>query len=134
MIMIQKFRPAKRRDLKTGRISFIMEIFALYYGVRDSRTPFYAKLVAFSALVYLVSPIDLIPDFIPVAGYLDDLVIVPLLLHTAYAFLPAEVKESSRAKAKKHAVRLYIALIVSLFFLLAVMVTIFSIIKSHFQF
>jgi uncharacterized membrane protein YkvA (DUF1232 family) len=132
--MLQKRPRVKRRIFIRGRISFLQEIFVLYFGIRDPRTPFHAKLVACSALAYLLSPIDLIPDFIPVAGYLDDLVIVPLLLHAAYALLPLEVKESGRQKARKHRVRLYIALIIVLALLLAMMTSIFLLIKTLFRF
>lgn len=52
--------------------------YALYLVARDARTPWYAKLLATLVAAYAFSPIDLIPDFIPVLGYLDDLIIVPL--------------------------------------------------------
>jgi len=65
------------------------EVFVLYYAIRDDRTPLYSKLPAFFSLVYLLSPIDLIPDFIPLFGYLDDLIIVPLLFHISFRLLPA---------------------------------------------
>ena len=89
MMRIQKFSAPGR---KFNKISFISEIFVLYYSIRDPRTPLHAKLVAVFAIIYLISPVDLIPDFIPIAGYLDDLVIVPFLLHIAYNVLPTEVK------------------------------------------
>jgi uncharacterized membrane protein YkvA (DUF1232 family) len=54
------------------------DVIALWLAARDSRTPWYAKLIAAAVAAYALSPIDLIPDFIPVLGYLDDLIIVPL--------------------------------------------------------
>ncbi len=83
----------RARQLKT-------EVYALYLAYRDPRTPWYAKV--FTALVvgYAFSPIDLIPDFIPVLGYLDDLVIVPLGAFVAMKMIPADVMEESRGKAK----------------------------------
>ena len=54
------------------------DVLALYLAARDPRLPWYAKAVAACVAVYALSPIDLIPDFIPILGYLDDLVIVPL--------------------------------------------------------
>jgi uncharacterized membrane protein YkvA (DUF1232 family) len=132
--MLQKSSGVQRRIFRKGKISFMQEIFVLYFGITDPRTPFHAKLIAWAALVYLISPIDLIPDFIPVAGYLDDLVIVPLLLHAAYAVLPLEVKESGRTKARKHTTRLYIALIIALIILLAMMASIFLLIKNLLHF
>ena len=71
----------------------------LYYGLKDPATPLYAKLPAVFALIYLVSPIDLIPDFIPFAGWLDDLVIVPLLLAISIRLFPRQVREASAIKA-----------------------------------
>jgi len=128
--MLQKTPLVKRRVIKYRGISFIQEIFLLYYGIRDGRTPFYAKFIAMSAIIYLISPIDLIPDFIPVAGYLDDLVIVPILLHVAFTFLPLDVKESASIKVKKHMVKLYISLTLILFVVIAFMAWIFYVIKS----
>lgn len=75
------------------------EVYALYLAYRDPRTPWYAKV--FTALVvgYALSPIDLIPDFIPVVGYLDDLVIIPLGALLAIKMIPPPVMKESRAKA-----------------------------------
>jgi uncharacterized membrane protein YkvA (DUF1232 family) len=83
---------ARARQLET-------EVFALYLAYKDPRTPWYAK--AFTALVvgYAFSPIDLIPDFIPVFGYLDDLVIVPLGAIIAMKMIPTQVMEDSRRNA-----------------------------------
>lgn len=78
------------------------EIIILFFGLRDSRTTIRAKLPAILSIVYLLSPIDLIPDFIPFFGYIDDIVIVPLLLNLAIRFLPAEVREESILKASRH--------------------------------
>jgi uncharacterized membrane protein YkvA (DUF1232 family) len=57
-----------------------METFALYLAARDPRTPWYAKLLAAGIVAYAFSPIDLIPDFVPVLGYLDDLILRPWAL------------------------------------------------------
>ncbi len=75
------------------------ETTALYFAYRDPRTPWYAR--AFSALVvaYLFSPIDLIPDFIPILGYLDDLVLVPLGISLAIKMIPQEVMIDARKSA-----------------------------------
>ncbi len=84
----------RARQLKT-------EVYALYLAYRDRRTPWYARV--FTALVvgYAFSPIDLIPDFIPVLGYLDDLVIVPFGAFLAIKLIPAQVMEESRARARE---------------------------------
>ena len=106
--------PGKFSGRRRGRFRFFQEeVFILYFAIRDIRTPWYSKLTAFLALVYFLSPIDLIPDFIPVAGYLDDLVIVPVLLHMAFRMLPADVKEEGVIHAQRHMakVRLFFGLL-----------------------
>ena len=66
--------------------------------LRDARTPMAAKLVTVLAILYVLSPIDLVPDFIPVLGWLDDGVVAWLLLQLAFRFLPAELMAALRAK------------------------------------
>lgn len=68
----------------------------VYLAYRDPRTPWYAKAVATSVVAYALSPIDLIPDFIPVIGYLDDLLLVPAGLALAMRLIPDEVLEEAR--------------------------------------
>jgi uncharacterized membrane protein YkvA (DUF1232 family) len=124
----------KKRLVKTSRVSFTHELFVLYYAVKDNRTPLRAKLVALAAIVYLISPIDLIPDIIPVAGYLDDLVIVPVLLHVAFSALPAEVKNAGWEKAKKHMLFLRALLVTFICMLIATMAAIFLLFKHLLHF
>ena len=71
------------------------------YGLlfRDKRTPIRARILLGLALLYVVSPIDLIPDFIPVLGQLDDLIVVPTLIFLALKMVPKEVVEDCRARA-----------------------------------
>jgi uncharacterized membrane protein YkvA (DUF1232 family) len=76
------------------------EIYAIYLAYQDPRTPWYARLWAAGVVGYAFSPIDLIPDFIPVLGYLDDLLIVPLGIALALKMIPAEVMVECRAKAQ----------------------------------
>ena len=77
------------------------ELHALHLAYRDPYTPWYAK--AWSALVvgYAFSPIDLIPDFIPILGYLDDLILLPLGIYVALRLIPDDVIEAARAQARK---------------------------------
>lgn len=75
------------------------ESYALHFAYKDPRTPWQAKAMIILTLCYLLSPIDLIPDFIPVLGYLDDLVIVPLLITLSIKLIPEKVMEESRIKA-----------------------------------
>jgi len=78
-----------------------MQLFALVYAYRDRRTPWYARMWVAVLVAYAFSPVDLIPDFIPVLGYLDDLVLLPLGVVLALKMIPAEVMQESRAKAEK---------------------------------
>jgi uncharacterized membrane protein YkvA (DUF1232 family) len=92
------------------------EIIILYYGLSDKRTPLLAKLPAILSVIYLLSPIDLIPDFIPFFGYIDDIVVVPLLLNLAVKLLPSNVKEESimRANRNQRKFKLLMALLIIL--------------------
>src|SRR5512136_1678490 len=78
-----------------------VQVYALYLAYRDPRTPWYAKAVAALVVGYAFSPIDLIPDFIPVLGYLDDLVLVPLGITLALKLIPAQVMAESRERASE---------------------------------
>lgn len=72
------------------------ETYALYFAARDSRTPWYAKLLVAAIVAYAMSPIDLIPDFVPVLGYLDDLIVIPLGIAFAVRLVPPAVLAESR--------------------------------------
>ena len=73
----------------------------VYYAARDPRTPLLVRALAVFVAAYALSPIDLIPDFIPVIGYLDDLLLIPLGLALVVRFTPPEVLESARAQAQQ---------------------------------
>ena len=77
------------------------ETYALYLAYRDPRMPWYAKLLAALVVGYAFSPIDLIPDAIPVLGYLDDLIVVPLGVALTVRMIPEDVLAESRQKAQK---------------------------------
>jgi uncharacterized membrane protein YkvA (DUF1232 family) len=85
--------------LKAQAAALKREIFTLYFAARDPRTPWYAKLVVVCVVAYALSPIDLIPDPIPVLGYLDDLLLLPLGIYLALRMIPQEVLAECRAKA-----------------------------------
>ena len=76
------------------------DTYALYLAARDRRTPWYAKAVAVLVTAYAFSPIDLIPDPIPVLGYLDDLLLVPLGVALALRLIPPAVMAESRERAR----------------------------------
>ena len=75
------------------------DVHALYLASRDPRVPWYAKALAIAVAGYAVSPIDLIPDFIPVLGYLDDLIIVPLGILLVVRLIPPAIMAEHRALA-----------------------------------
>jgi uncharacterized membrane protein YkvA (DUF1232 family) len=82
----------KARSLKRDAV-------ILYFAIRDPRTPLIAKLVAGLVVAYALSPIDLIPDFIPVLGYLDEIILIPLGIALSLRLIPEEVLIASRVKA-----------------------------------
>jgi uncharacterized membrane protein YkvA (DUF1232 family) len=75
------------------------DVLALWIAARDPRVPWYAKALAMAVAAYALSPIDLIPDFVPVLGYLDDLVIVPLGILLVVALIPAALMAEFRQQA-----------------------------------
>jgi uncharacterized membrane protein YkvA (DUF1232 family) len=85
--------------LKAWARSVKRDVIALWLAARDPRVPWYAKAVAAAVAAYALSPIDLIPDFIPVVGYLDDLIIVPLGVLLAVRLIPADLMEELRSEA-----------------------------------
>ena len=77
------------------------EIYALYLACRDPRVPWYARLLAVCVVGYAFSPVDLIPDPIPVLGYLDDLILLPIGIWIVLKMIPPDVMTDSREKARK---------------------------------
>jgi uncharacterized membrane protein YkvA (DUF1232 family) len=75
------------------------DTYALYLAARDPRTPWYARALAALVVAYALSPIDLIPDFVPILGYLDDLVLIPLGLALLVRLVPDEVMADARERA-----------------------------------
>ena len=76
------------------------DIPAVFLALKDKRTPWYAKILAAVIVVYALSPVDLIPDFIPVLGYLDDLIILPALIAWCIKCIPGEVFADCRSRAE----------------------------------
>jgi uncharacterized membrane protein YkvA (DUF1232 family) len=81
------------------------DVVAVWIAARDPRVPWYAKLLAAAVAAYALSPIDLIPDFVPVLGYLDDLVIVPAGILLTVRLIPAGLMAEFRAEAVRRADR-----------------------------
>lgn len=82
-----------------------LDAMTVYFAARDPRTPIPVRMLALAVAAYALSPIDLIPDFIPVLGYLDDVILVPLGIMVVIRWTPAEVIEASRAKARSIAAK-----------------------------
>jgi uncharacterized membrane protein YkvA (DUF1232 family) len=81
------------------------DVVALYIAGRDPRVPWYVKLAAVAVAAYALSPIDLIPDFIPVLGYLDDVIILPVALLLVLKMIPAPLMAEFRQEAQRRAER-----------------------------
>ncbi len=88
-------------ELKSRARALKTETLAIYFAARDPRTPWYAKAIAIGTVAYALSPLDLIPDFVPVFGYLDDLIIVPAGIALALKLIPPSVIEEAREKARQ---------------------------------
>ncbi len=109
---------------------FKSDIYVLFLAYRDPRMPRQAKLLAVLTVVYAFSPLDIISDFIPLLGFLDDLVLIPLGMRLAMGMVPPAVLQEYRFKAqlrgqKKPAIRLITGLII-LFLIMAVIMSIYS--------
>lgn len=117
---------ARARELET-------EVYALYLAYKDPRVSWTARIFAAGVVAYALSPIDLIPDFIPVIGYLDDLLLVPLGIALAIKMIPPAVMEQSRKLAVKRlekdklVSRKAAATIITIWILLAVLLVIAAI-------
>jgi uncharacterized membrane protein YkvA (DUF1232 family) len=85
-------------DIKSRARLLKDEAITVYLAARDPRTPWYAKAVIICTVAYAFSPIDLIPDFIPILGHLDDVILVPAGIALAIRLIPAEVLEEAREK------------------------------------
>ena len=83
----------RARKLKT-------DVPAVFIALKKKETPWYAKVVAAIVVVYALSPVDLIPDFIPVLGYLDDIIILPALIALTIKLIPKEVFEKCRIESE----------------------------------
>ncbi len=96
----KKARRGVLRDLADRARLLKRDAYALYFAARHPRTPWYAKVLAAAVVAYALSPFDLIPDFIPVFGYLDDIIIVPLGIAAVVRLMPADVLADCRAQAQ----------------------------------
>lgn len=88
-------------QLKAWAKQLKRQIFVLYLAYKDQRTPWFAKLFAICVVAYAFSPLDLIPDFIPILGYLDDVILLPLGIMFALKMMPQPVIIDCRNKAEE---------------------------------
>lgn len=86
-------------NLKARAKKLKMDIPALFLALKDSDTPIIAKILAGITVAYALSPVDLLPDFIPVLGYLDDIILLPMLVALTIRFIPTDVLEKNRKQA-----------------------------------
>jgi len=86
--------------LKIWAAALKREVMTLWFACRDPRTPWYARVLAMLIVAYALSPIDLIPDFIPVLGYLDELILLPVGIYLVLKLVPAEALADARARAQ----------------------------------
>jgi uncharacterized membrane protein YkvA (DUF1232 family) len=96
---VRAFIAAVFHNLKRWARTLLRDVHAVYLAAYDPRVPWYAKILAATVAGYALSPIDLIPDFIPLLGYADDLIIVPLGIWLAVSLIPPEVMAEYRIKA-----------------------------------
>jgi uncharacterized membrane protein YkvA (DUF1232 family) len=98
--MAESARRSWRQSLKLRIAELRSETLALYLAARHPGTPWHAKLLVAAIVAYALSPIDLIPDFVPVLGYVDDLLLIPIGIAVAIKLIPAPVLVECRARAR----------------------------------
>jgi len=117
--------------LKTRASQLKHEVTAVYYAYRNPALPWLPRILAWVTIAYALSPIDLIPDFIPVLGYLDDLVILPLLITLAIRNIPPQIMTEAREKALSNPIKLpdnwFIAALIIAGWVLIILVAIYLI-------
>lgn len=92
----------RNEQTKRGAKKLKQQLIVLHLAYQDRRTPWCAKILIFLIIAYALSPIDLIPDFIPIIGYLDDIVLLPIGIYFAIKLIPKNVKRECDIKAKDH--------------------------------
>jgi len=127
------------QSLKQLARKFKQETYAIYLASIDPRVPWYARVLAAVVVAYAFSPIDLIPDFIPILGYLDDLLIVPLGIWLVLKMIPpqilAECREKAAAEIAQNKPKNWVAagIIIALWFLVGILAAIWigSLLKQN---
>lgn len=104
---------------------FRQETLILFYAIQQRETPIFPKLLIGLTLLYLISPVDAVPDFIPFFGYLDDLIIVPFFINISFRLLPDRIRDAGILQAKQQKRKITRLLIAALVVILLVMAGIF---------
>lgn len=91
----------RQMNLKERAKSLKTDVTAVFLALKSRKTPWYAKITAAIVVIYALSPVDLIPDFIPFLGYLDDLIILPALIALTIKLIPEEVFSECRKRAEE---------------------------------
>ncbi|MBD8027312.1 DUF1232 domain-containing protein [Ureibacillus sp. Re31] len=89
------------KNIKAWAKNLKKQIFILYFACKDQRVPWYAKTFTICIVAYAFSPIDFIPDFIPILGYLDDVILLPLGIFLALKMIPKNILLESEVQAEK---------------------------------
>lgn len=92
---------SKFQKIKNWAKELKRDVLVLWFALKNPDTPFLAKAVAFVTVAYALSPIDLIPDFIPVLGYIDDIILIPILVWITLKLVPDDVMIQSRQQAQE---------------------------------
>ncbi|MCQ2592922.1 MAG: DUF1232 domain-containing protein [Treponema sp.] len=121
-------------DLKERAKKLKTDIPAVFIALKHEKTPLLAKILAGITVAYALSPIDLIPDFIPIIGYLDDLILLPILVTWTIKLIPKEIMEECRTKSEGlwengKPKKWYYALPIIIFWLLIVALVLKAILK-----
>ncbi len=109
-------------QLKNQAKQLKLDVLALYFAYRDPRLSKYVKVFMVFVLGYALSPIDLIPDFIPIQGFLDDLVLVPLGIAMINKMIPGQMMEQARERASKSKNSFMVFVIITILVILVILV------------
>ncbi len=123
-----------KQKLENNIKKIALKISQIYISIRKKETPWYAKVLGFITVGYFLSPIDLIPDFVPVLGYIDDLIILPVLIYLCIKLIPKDIFEQSYLEAKniwkdKHPSKWYFAIPIMIIWTITIVFVIRLIVK-----
>ena len=137
--MGKNFSPGIRKTMnKSGFLPFLKsrakelkrDILALYFACRDPRLTYLPKIFIILTVAYALSPIDLIPDFIPILGYLDDLIILPILISLSIRLIPQEIMTECREKSGNSDIHLKSNIIAGAVFILIWILVLFLVVRA----